>query len=226
MAEFTIRDIEGMRQVCIDIEDEKVRARSGAMSNMRGAIRLTPRLPNPLEYLRSLYNNEARIRPEYSGTGRVVLQPTLGGYHMLDLAGTEDWVLEPGIYLASESSVRLGLARDPAWASFWLGDGFFNWKTRVGGTGRVVLTTPGPVETIEITDGVFRAQGRIILGRTAGLRFTSERPASFLRSYISGQSRLRVLRGTGRVLVCFTPYWNRHLYEVMTGDTIDRSIFE
>jgi uncharacterized protein (AIM24 family) len=90
----------------------------------------------------------------------------------------------------------------------------------------VALCTPGPVEVIDITDGVFRAQGRIILGRTAGLRFTSERPASFPRSIISGQSRLRALRGTGQVLVCFTPYWNNHLYELMTGDTIDRSIFE
>ncbi len=45
MAEFSIRDVEGMRQVRIEIADEMVRARKGAMSNLRGKIRLIPRLP-------------------------------------------------------------------------------------------------------------------------------------------------------------------------------------
>jgi uncharacterized protein (AIM24 family) len=38
MAEFSIREVENMRQVKLDIHDEVVRARKGAMSNMRGAI--------------------------------------------------------------------------------------------------------------------------------------------------------------------------------------------
>jgi hypothetical protein len=79
---------------------------------------------------------------------------------------------------------------------------------------------------VDIRDGAFKAQGRIILGRTAGLRFTSERAAKFPRHLISGQKRLRTLTGSGRVLVCFTPYWNEHMYEMMTGRTVQGSIFE
>lgn len=45
MAELSIRDVEGMRQVRIDLTDETVLARRGAMSNLRGTIRVTPRLP-------------------------------------------------------------------------------------------------------------------------------------------------------------------------------------
>lgn len=226
MAEFSIRDVEGMRQVRMDIADETVRARRGAMSNLRGDIRVTPRLPRVMEFIRSLYNDEARIRPEYTGTGTVLLQPSLGGYHLMDLSPGDRWVLEPGIYWASEGSIALGLQRDPIWTSFLLGDGLLNWKTAISGSGRVALNTPGPVETVEINDSSFRAQGRIILGRTAGLRFTSEQVARFPRYLISGQKRLRVLRGTGKVLVCFTPYWNEHMYRMMTGATIERSIFE
>lgn len=226
MAEFSIRDVEGMRQVRIQLVDETVRARRGAMSNTRGTIKLIPRLPGVLDYVRSLYNEEARIRPEYVGSGTVTLQPSLGGYHVMEVVEGESWVLEPGVYWASEGGVRLGLTRDPMWASLWLGDGFLNWKTFISGAGRVALNAPGPVETVEITDGAFRAQGRIILGRTAGLRFTSERPARFPRNLIAGQRRLRVLRGTGRVLVCFTPYWNEHMYRTMTGGTVERSLFE
>ena len=40
MANFSIREVEGMRQIQIDIDNETVRARRGALSNMRGDIQL------------------------------------------------------------------------------------------------------------------------------------------------------------------------------------------
>lgn len=226
MANFTIRDVEGMRQVRIDIDNESVRARKGAMSNTRGQIKLTPRVPGVMDAIRSIYNDEARVRPWYSGTGTILLQPSLGGYHLLDVAEGEKWVLEPGVYWASEGTVRLGIHRDPLWTSYYLGDGFFNWKTGITGHGRMAINTPGPVEVVDIKDGQFRAQGRIILGRTAGLKFLSARPATFPRNWISGQKRLRVFEGTGKVLVCFTPFWNDYMYKMMTGETIVKSLFE
>ena len=226
MATFSIREIEGMRQIKVDLEADSFRARRGALSNMMGAIEMIPRLPGPLEFVRSLYNDEARIRPEYRGTGSVLLQPTMAGYHLMDLDGESRWILEPGVYWASAGTIRLGLARDPVWTSFFLGDGFLNWKTAISGTGRVVLRTPGPVQEVEVNDSVFRAQGRIILGRTAGLKFGSALPARWPRSMWSGQERLRKLSGTGKVLVCFTPYWRSFLYQQATGTDVERSLLE
>ncbi len=101
--------------------------------------------------------------------------------------------------------------RDPFWASLWAGDGFFSWKTTLTGHGRVAINAPGPVEVVDIGTTDMKVQGRLVLGRTDGLRFSSRRPASFLRSYISGQERLRVYSGTGKALVCWTPYWNEQL---------------
>lgn len=225
MAQFTIRDVEGMRQVRIEINNEQVRARKGAMSNTRGQIKLTPRVPGMMDIIRSVYNDEARIRPWYQGTGTILLQPSLGGYHLLDVVEGEKWVLEPGLYWASEGTVRLGIHRDQMWTSYFLGDGVFNWKTGITGHGRIAINTPGPVEVVDIEDGQFRAQGRIILGRTAGLKFRSDRPDSFPRHWISGQKRLRVFEGSGKVLVCFTPFWNDYMYKMMTGETIKRSLF-
>lgn len=226
MAVFTVREVEGMRQLRVDLEGDSFRARRGAMSNMTGAVEMIPRLPGPLEFIRSLYNDEARIRPEYRGTGSVLLQPTMAGYHMMDLDGQERWILEPGVYWASAGTIRLGLARDPIWTSFVLGEGFFDWKTSIAGTGKVVLRTPGPVEVVDVTDTSFRAQGRIILGRTSGLRFGTALPARWPRSMFSGQSRLRKLTGTGKVMVCFTPYWRNYLYQQATGSELSRSLFE
>ncbi len=226
MAEFAVRDVEGMRQIVISISNETVRAQRGALSNMRGKIDLVPRLPGVSDLYRWIFTRESRIRPFYSGTGTILLQPSLTGYHIFDALDDERWILEPGIYWASEGSVGLGFKREPFFASLWAGDGFLNWKTTVEGPGRIALNAPGPVEEIRIEDAEMSVQGRLVLGRTEGLKFSSRKSARFPRNFISGQSRLRVFSGTGRILVCWTPYWNQFMYERMTGEGIEKTIFE
>lgn len=211
MAEISIHEVEGMRQVRLEIRNETVRARKGALSNMHGDIALTPRLPRVRDLFRSFFTQEGTIRPFYHGTGSIQLQPSLGGYHLLDVVPGERWILEPGVFWACEGAVELGMHRDPFWASLWAGDGLFSWKTTLTGHGRVAINAPGPVEVVDIGTTDMKVQGRLVLGRTDGLRFSSRRPASFLRSYISGQERLRVYSGTGKALVCWTPYWNEQL---------------
>jgi len=226
MAEFNVREVEGMRQVRIDIHDETVRACRGAMSNMRGQVTLTPRLPAAGDAVRSFFTSEARVRPFYTGTGSVLLQPSLGGYHVLQVEAGEKWILEPGVYWASEGGVDLGLYRERMFPSLWAGDGLFPWKSTVSGAGMVAMNAPGPVETVEVADAELRVQGRLVLGRTTGLKFSSQRSAAFPRNLISGQKRLRVYAGTGKALVCWTPYWNQHMYERLTGEGIEGSLFE
>ena len=155
-----------------------------------------------------------------------MLQPSLGGYHLLEVRERERWILEPGVYWASEGDVELGLHREPFWAGLWAGEGFFAFKTTLDGHGTVAINAPGPVEIVDIEDGDLRVQGRIVLGRTEGLKFSSQRSARFPRNLISGQKRLRVFSGTGNALVCWTPYWNQHMYNEMTGESIERSLFE
>ena len=159
MAEFSLREVEGMRQVRIAIADEAVRARSGALSNLTGEIAFTPRLPGMGDLFRSMFTREARVRPFYEGTGTILLQPSLSGYHIFDVCEGERWILEPGVYWASEASVTLGLTRDPFFASLWAGDGFFPWKTTIAGQGTVALNAPGPVETIDVNDGELSRAG-------------------------------------------------------------------
>jgi uncharacterized protein (AIM24 family) len=225
MAEFTVREVEGMRQVRIAIEGETVRTRRGALSNLHGDIRVTARLPGPRDLLRSMFTREARVRPSFSGSGVLNLQPSLGGYHML---GVEDarWILEPGVFWAAEDGVRLGLYRERMLPSLWAGDGLLVWKTTVAGHGNVAINAPGPVEVVTLDNEDLRVQGRLVLGRTDGLRFSSRRASGFFRSFLVGQRRLRVYSGTGKVLVCWTPYWNHHMYRRMTGEDIEGSLFE
>lgn len=225
MAEFSIREVEGMRQVCIDVADETIRTRRGALSNMRGHLTVNAPLPGLRDLFRSLFVDEARIRPSYTGTGTVVLESSLAGFHVIDLKN-ERWILEPGVYLASEGDVSLGLFRERMWASLWAGDGLFVFKTTVDGVGRVAINTPGPVEIVDIKGTDLKVQGRLVLGYTGGLRFSSQRISGFFRSLLIGQKRLRVLSGTGKALVCWTPYWNQHLFESVTGQHVEGSLFE
>jgi uncharacterized protein (AIM24 family) len=69
VAEFAMREVEGMRQIRIDIRDEAVRARAGALSNMSGKIAFTPRVPGAGDLFRAIFTREARVRPFYEGTG-------------------------------------------------------------------------------------------------------------------------------------------------------------
>lgn len=225
MAKFTVREVEGMRQIRIDLADEAVRTRRGAMSNPLGQIRVTAALPGVGDLVRGAFTNEARVRPEFSGTGSLVPQPSLGGYHVLDLKD-ERWILDPGVFWASDERVTLGLYRERFWGGLWAGDGPLAWKTTMSGTGRVAINAPGPVETVDVKDDELRVQGRLVLGRTDGLRFSSQRASTWFRSKLVGQKRLRAYTGTGQALVCWTPYWNQHMYETVMGQHVEGSIFE
>ena len=69
MAEFTVQETEGVRNIKLDIRDETVRAARGALSHMHGAIQFTPRLPNAADLLRTVMTEEVCIRPYFTGSG-------------------------------------------------------------------------------------------------------------------------------------------------------------
>ena len=217
MAEFTIREIEGMRQVSARIRESSIRARSGALSHMDGKIDVEVPLPGPLTLLRSAISNEAAIRPRYTGTGSIHLEASMGGYHVFE-ARHQRWILEPGVFWAAEGEVDLGIRREAFLTSFWAGDGLLNYQTTVQGDGKVVINAPGPVEEVDLDDSEIVVQGRLVLGRTDGLRYRVRRVTGYFRALLSGEPLVRSYAGTGKVLVCWTPYWNQYMHDLMMKD--------
>ena len=169
MAEFKVCELEGMRWVQIEIRNETVRAEAGALSYLQGDIRITAKPPSPLSALKSAISNEALVRPSYTGTGTINLESSLGGYHPFEVAG-QSWILENGAYWASEGGVQLGLHRERVWTSFWTGEGFIDYQTKVSGSGRVVLNAPGPVEEVTLKNERLMVEGKLVLARTEGPR--------------------------------------------------------
>ena len=168
MATFRIRNVEGMRQVCVDIENETVRAARGALSNMSGQIDFTPRLPGLRDAFRSIFTQETRIRPFYSGSGTILLQPSMRGFHNMawPRATTGSWSRASTGPARGRSS--WGCTANRSGPGLWAGDGLLVWKTTLDGQGQAVINAPGPVEEVEV-DGAMDVQGRLVLGRTSGL---------------------------------------------------------
>jgi uncharacterized protein (AIM24 family) len=136
-----------------------------------------------------------------------------GGFHIVNLAG-ESWILENGAYWASEDSLAISVHREHMMSSFWAGEGFIDWQTKLSGCGRMVVCTQGPVEDIALTPGQkLIANGKYVLGRTSEVSYRIQRPArTLMGTYMSGEGYCRTFEGPGRVLLCSTPYWRYRMF--------------
>jgi uncharacterized protein (AIM24 family) len=203
----------------ITLDNETVRAEAGALCYMMGNITLESKLiPSFSGVLGALLSEESLYRPIYTGTGVIYLESSLGGYHMFELKG-ETWILDKGAYWASEGSVKLGVYRESLVTSFWAGEGFIDFRTKVSGTGKVVLIAQGPVEEISLEKGRLVAEGRYVIARTEGVSYKIRRPTkSYLGRFTAGESFVRVYQGTGRLLLCSVPFWRYRVYAERGSD--------
>jgi uncharacterized protein (AIM24 family) len=121
----------------------------------------------------------------------------------------ESWILERGTYWASEGSVDVNFHRERLQTSIWAGEGPLYLQTRVKGYGKTVLATRGPVEEILLREGErVAAEGKYVICRTGDVTFKVRRTTTnFMGRFTSGEGRVRVFEGPGRVLLNPAPYW-------------------
>jgi uncharacterized protein (AIM24 family) len=209
MAVFEIQQAQFQRWVKITLENEAVRAEAGALSYMRGHVQVDAPLPSIGSAIKCTIAAEPLIRPRYVGTGEVYLNSTFGGYHSFEIDGVP-WILESGAYWASENSVTLGFHREKMLTSFFAGEGFIDFQTKVSGTGRVVLNADGPVEEIDLGNETISVEGKLVIARTANVGFKVVRPTkSYFSYWLSGEEFLRQYKGPGKVLLVATRYFKR-----------------
>jgi uncharacterized protein (AIM24 family) len=187
---------------------------SGALSYFNGDISIHSRLiPSVGGLIKSLLSDEAVFRPVYVGTGVITLESTLGGFYVLDLKG-ESWILERGAYWASEGSVDVSYHRERLVTAMWAGEGPVYLQTRVRGHGKVVLTTRGPVEEIQMVSGKKVAtEGKYVIARTGDVSFKVRRSTkNFFGRFTAGEGLVRVYEGTGKILLNPAPYWRYRVF--------------
>ena len=155
--------------------------------------------------VRGKVTGESAIKPEYTGDGVLVLEPT---YRYLLLEDVSDWngsiVLDDGLFLACESSLKhKAVMRSNISSAVAGGEGLFNLG--LSGSGVVCLESVSPrEELIEITlnNDVLKVDGNMAIAWSGSLEFTVERSGkSLIGSAASGEGLVNVYRGTGKVLL-------------------------
>lgn len=195
--------------VCDMSRSSGVTVQAGAMQWMLGDVNATTGVKGVGDLLskavRGKASGESAIKPEYTGSGILVLEPT---YKHLILLDASDWngavVLDDGLFLACDSSLQhKAVMRSNVSSALAGGEGLFNLS--LNGRGIFCIESDCPMEElIEITlqDDVLKIDGNYAIAWSASLNFTVERSGkSLIGSAASGEGLVNVYRGTGKVLM-------------------------
>lgn len=197
------------RQVLCDLSKANVTIQAGAMQWMAGNVNATTGIKGVGDLfgkaVRGKVTGESAIKPEYTGDGLLVLEPTYRHLILLDL---NDWngsiVLDDGLFLACDSALKhKAVMRSNLSSAVAGGEGLFNLG--IEGTGTLCLESLCPrEELIEITleKDVLKVDGNMAIAWSGGLEFTVERSGkSLIGSATSGEGLVNVFRGTGKILL-------------------------
>lgn len=197
------------RQVICDLSKANITLQAGAMQWMAGNVNATTGLKGVGDFfgkaVRGKVTGESAVKPEYTGNGVLVLEPTYRHILLIDLA---DWngsiVLDDGLFLARDSKLKQkAVMRSNFSSAVAGGEGLFNLG--VVGNGVLCLESPSPKEElIEVTlqDDVLKVDGNMAIAWSGTLDFTVERSGkTLLGSAASGEGLVNVYRGTGKVLL-------------------------
>lgn len=217
MASFEVIEQEGLRLVKATLNQETIRTESGALYYMRGDIAMESKAPSVGGFFKAMVTGESVFRPTYTGTGEVYLEPSFGGFHVLELTG-KAWILENGAYWASDAGVAVDVHREKALTAFKSGEGFMDFQTKVSGQGTVVVQAQGPVEVVQLRNEKLTVDGKYVLGRTAGIQYEVTRSSkSLVGSLTSGEGLVRNYSGSGTILFAPMPYWRERMFGMLSG---------
>lgn len=197
------------RQVVVDVAKSSVTVQAGAMQWSVGNVNATTGVKGVGDLfgkaLRGSVTGESAIKPEYTGNGTLVLEPTYKHILLIDVA---DWngsiVLDDGLFLACESTLQhKAVMRSNLSSAVAGGEGLFNLG--IQGNGILCLESECPAEElVEITleNDVLKVDGNMAIAWSGSLGFTVERSGkSLIGSAASGEGLVNVYRGTGKVLL-------------------------
>lgn len=197
------------RHLVCHLSKSRVTIQAGAMQWMLGNVNATTGVKGVGDFfgkaMRGKVSGESAIKPEYTGDGILVLEPT---YRHLILMDTSDWggsvVLDDGLFLACDSALQQkAVARANLSSAVAGGEGLFNLS--LNGNGVFCIESECPKEElIEITlqNDVLKIDGNLAIAWSKSLDFTVERSGkSLIGSAASGEGLVNVYRGTGKVLM-------------------------
>lgn len=197
------------RQVVAELKNTSCVLSSGAMQWTIGSIEAKTDIKSAGDLfgkmVKGAASGEGAVKPKYTGSGLVVLEPT---YKYILLEDVEKWagglVIDDGMFLACDGTVEQKIVRRHNLSSALAGgEGLFNMC--LVGKGVAVLESPVPrEELIEITldNDEIKIDGNYAVAWSNTLQFTTERSSkSLIGSSVTGEGLVNVYRGTGKILM-------------------------
>ena len=197
------------RQVLCKLDNSTVKLQAGAMQWMLGNVNATTGIKGAGDLISKAFRGKASgesiVKPEYTGDGLLMLEPT---YKHLILIDLKDWnqsiVLDDGLFLACSSELKQKtVARSNLSSAVAGGEGLFNLGLE--GDGIVCLEADCPKEElieINLENDVLKVDGNFAIAWSGSLSFTVERSGkTLIGSAASGEGLVNVYRGTGKVLL-------------------------
>lgn len=211
------------RQALITLDDSAFKVSAGAMQWTVGQVALQTGVKGVGDFVGKAFSGlttgESVVKPVYSGTGLLMLEPTMKYLFPLRV---EEWggiVLDDGAYLGCEDSVSISVRMNKNLRTATAGgEGVFNMV--LDGKGVVIVESPVPyahLAEIELDNDVMCIDGNMAVAWSASLQFSTELAAKMgqkkgffdlkgmvkdaVASGASGEGYINVYRGTGKILL-------------------------
>lgn len=199
------------RQVYIAMDGNGCVVQAGAMQWMLGDLKMGTGVTGVGNFLGKMASaavtKESAIKPEYSGKGVMMLEPTYRHIILMDVSEWGSVVLDDGLFLACDNTLQQKTVARSNLSSAVLGkEGLFNLS--LVGNGIVALESPVPKSELiemELKDDVVKIDGNMAIAWSGSLNFTVEKAGkSLIGSAASGEGLVNVYRGTGKILMAPT----------------------
>ena len=200
------------RQVLIQLNNSACKTQAGAMQWVAGNITTTSGVTGVGNFLgkmvKGAVTGESAVKPEYTGQGFVMLEPTYNHILIEDVASWgQGLVLDDGLFLCCDLSLKESISKRSNISSAVLGgEGLFNLC--LSGQGYAVLESPVPREELiefNLENDVLKIDGNMAIAWSKSLQFTVETiTGKALGSAATGEGFVNVYRGTGKVLMAPT----------------------
>ena len=195
----------------VELNNTGCTVQAGEMQWMLGNVQMSSGVKGIGNFLgkavKGAVTGESAVKPEYSGQGLLMLEPTYKHIIMVDVAQWGSIVLDDGLFLACDSTVQHKVtARSNLSSAVFGGEGLFN--TMLMGQGVAVLESPVPQQELiqfNLQNDVVKIDGNMAIAWSGSLEFTVEKSSkSLIGSAVSGEGLVNVYRGTGSILMAPT----------------------
>lgn len=201
-----------LKQVVITLKNSAIQTEVGALQFHKGRVQGSSGISNQSasglakKMIASNLTNESAIKPIYSGTGKVFLEPSFKHYLIVEL-NNDEIIMDKGIFVCCEDSIEVGVSRVKSIkAAIGGGEGLF--QTKLSGTGLAVLELPvhsGELMKFNLKNETMQVDGNFVLYRTGNIEFTIERSTkSIFGSVATGEGYLQTFRGIGELVIAPT----------------------